>query len=64
MDAPQLDLFTPYPAGQSRVVIAVETNLDLFGNRVDVIVVDGRTVRGMSLLECDDSDVKYFNYAS
>ena len=67
MDALQLDLFPlKQPESQSgpRTVIAVETNLMRFGNRVDVIVVDGRTVRGASLLECDDSDVEYYNMHS
>ncbi len=63
MDALQLDLFSPKPPG-SRIVMAVETNLDQFGNRTDVIVVDGSNVRGTSLLECDDPDVEYYNIHS
>ena len=64
MDAPQLDLFVPYRHTDpvpTRAVIVVETNIGEFGNRTDVIVVDEGTVRGMALLECDDSDVEYFN---
>ena len=60
MDAPQLDLFFPKQP-ESRIVIAVETNIEPFGNRTDVIVVDEGRVRGMSLLECEDPDVKYLN---
>jgi len=63
MDAPQLDLFVHNPP-ESRIVIAVETNIEPFGNRVDVIVVDEGVVRGVSLLECDDRDVSYFNMHS
>ncbi len=59
----QPELFPSYMP-QSRIVIAVETNIAPFGNRTDVIVVDGSTVRGLSLVECDDSDVKYFNQHS
>ena len=55
---PQLDLFLPkQPAG--RIVLAVETNLGPFGNRTDVMVVDKRTVRGLSLLECDNPFVHH-----
>ena len=59
----QLDLF-PLDSHESRIVIAVETKIGEFGNRTDLIVVDESTVRGMSLLECDNSDVLYFNYQS
>ena len=46
----QRGLFSPkQPEG--RIVLAVETNIVPFGNRTDMIVVDGSTVRGMSLLE-------------
>ena len=52
----QPSLFSPkQPEG--RIVLAVETNLGRFGNRTDVMVVDGSTVRGVSLLQCDDDDV-------
>ena len=67
MDAPQLELFAPYKHTDpvpDRAVIVSETNLGRFGNRTDVIVVGGRTVRGTSLLECDDADVQYFNNQS
>ena len=63
MDSPQLDLFVPKPQ-QSRVVIAVETKIGVFGNRTDLIVVDDSVVRGVSLLECDNEDVHYFNNSS
>ena len=53
MDASQLDLFSPKQP-EPRIVVAVETNLGVFGNRIDVIVVDEGSVRGASLLECDD----------
>ena len=59
----QRDLFPAYKP-ESRIVIAVETKLGRFGNRTDLIVVDESTVRGVSLIECDDSDVRYFNHAS
>ena len=45
---------TPQSASKqpaSRIVKAVETNLGRFGNRIDVMVVDDGSVRGMSLLE-------------
>jgi len=38
-------------------VIVVETNLGVFGNRTDVIVVDGTTTQGPSLLQCDNPAV-------
>ena len=59
MDSPSL--IPSFIQPQSRVVIAVETNILRFGNRTDVIVVDGEYMRGLSLVECDDSDVQYFN---
>jgi len=58
----QLELFnSANEASLGRVVRTVETDLHEFGNRTDIIVVDGSTVRDMSLLECDDPDVLYFN---
>ena len=49
-DDPQLNMLSSkQPA--SLIVKAVETNLGPFGNRTDVMVVDGSTVRGVSLLE-------------
>jgi len=63
MDAPQIELFSSKPPA-TRIVLAVETNIAPFGNRTDVIVVDEGTVRGMSLLECTDPDVEYFNMHS
>jgi len=66
MDAPQLELFSlksqPIPSG--RMVWVVETNLGPFGNRTDVMVVDEGSVRGVSLLECSDPEVLYFNNQS
>ena len=56
----QLDLFSPKQP-PARIVLAVETNIDPFGNRSDVIVVDEGSVRGVSLLECDNVDALYFN---
>jgi len=64
MDAPQLDLFlfnVSPKASPGRVVKTVHTDLGLFGNRTDLIIVDESTVRGASLLECDDADALYFN---
>ena len=48
----------------NRIVIVVETKIGAFGNRTDLIVVDEGTVRGASLIECDDPNVEYYNYAS
>ncbi len=59
----QLELFSSKQQ-HSRIVIAVETNIEPFGNRTDVIVVDEGTIGGASLLECKDPDVLYFNEAS
>ena len=54
----QLELFSPkQPTG--RKVLVVETNIGTFGNRTDVMVVDGSTVRGLSLVECDNSNVEH-----
>ena len=57
----QYELFSSDRGMQSRTVIAVETNIHEFGNRTDVIVVDDGNVRGLSLLECGNPDVEYFN---
>ena len=57
----QYELFPPVNSRQSRIVIAVETKIGLFGNRTDLIIVDEGTVRGTSLLECADPNVEYFN---
>ena len=68
MDASQLEY--DFPEGDSnqarpgRVVTTTYTDLGPFGNRVDVIVVEGTTVGGASHLECTDPDVKYFNMHS
>ena len=62
MDAPQLSLFDANVASPSRVVVTVNTDLGIFGNRTDLIVVDGETVGGTSLIECDDHDVQFFNH--
>ncbi len=63
MEAEQLDLFSPNPPPE-RIVLAVETKIGVFGNRTDLIVVDGSTVRGTALVECEDSDVRYYNAQS
>ncbi len=63
----QLEFWDPVSSKElhpDRIVIAVETNLHEFGERVDVMVVDEGVVRGMSHLQCDDPDVKYFNMHS
>ena len=46
------------------IVISKHTDLLEFGNRYDILIVRGDVVRGVSLLECDDEDVRYFNYQS
>ena len=62
MDAPQLEFdFGSPEANSSRIVRTVSTDLGPFGNRTDIIVVDGSTVGGASLIECADPDVDYFN---
>ena len=55
------NLFSVDNPPESRIVIAVETNLGPFGERTELIVVDESTVRAVSLLECDDADVHYYN---
>ena len=60
----QVELFDAHSASSSRVVIAIDTDISPFGNRTDLIIVDESTVRGVSLVESDDSDVQYFNHAS
>ena len=58
----QLELFNDANvASPGRVVFTSSTDLGRFGNRTDVIVVDDSTVGGVSLLECDDESVQYFN---
>ncbi len=65
MDAPQLEFdFDANEARSGRVVFTIHTDLDPFGNRTDVIVVDGSTLGGTSLIECDDPRVEYYNGAS
>ena len=54
----------PESSTGSPVVIAIETKIAPFGNRTDLIVVEGRTVRGASLLECNNPDAEYFNSQS
>ena len=46
----QYELFDANVASSSRVVKTVHTELGRFGNRTDLIVVDGSTVKGTSLL--------------
>ncbi len=64
----QLDIFGYQQAasllgGTGKVVKTVSTDLEVFGNRIDVFEL-GDVVRGASLLECDDEDVRYFNQHS
>jgi len=62
----QLDLFNPaYPDGSpaGRIVKVTQTDLGQFGNRIDIFEL-GSTLRGTSLLECNDEDVRYFNNQS
>jgi len=47
----------------NKVVKTVNTNLGIFGNRTDIIIVDDGTVRGLSLLECDNPNVTYHHNA-
>ncbi len=63
----QLPLFSPEgqaAASRGEIVISKHTDLLEFGNRYDILIVRGDTVRGVSLLECDDEDVRYFNSQS
>ncbi len=66
MDAPQLDLFYhgELEASPGRVVISRSIDLGSFGNLCLLIVVDGSTVRAVTHLECDDTNVEYYNYLS
>ncbi len=66
MDAPQLEFdFVNAPEARSgRVVFAKQIDLGSFGNLSLLFVVDGSTVREVSLLECDDPSVSYYNYLS
>ena len=61
-------LHTASSAGEDprpgRIVRTVSTDLGPFGNRIDILVVDESTVRGVSLLECDNEDAEYFNCGS
>jgi len=62
MDAPQLEFdFSSSQVNPGRVVMARKHDLGSFGNLHHVIVVDGSTVRDVSLLECDDFNVEYYN---
>ncbi len=40
-------------------VKTIHTDLGQFGNRTDVLIVEDGTVRGVSLLECDNPSVEY-----
>ena len=61
----QLDLFSvdsvDADSFRDRIVISKHTDLLEFGNRYDILIVRGDVVRGVSLLECDEDDVRYFN---
>jgi len=41
------------------IVKTIHTDLGVFGNRTDILIVEDGTVRGTSLLECSDPLVKY-----
>jgi len=59
-----LDLFTDQQAAsEARIIISVPTDLGVFGNRIDIFEL-GTTVRGTSLLECDNPDVLYASQSS
>ena len=45
------------------IIRTSHTALGRFGNRIDIFTL-GTTIRGVSLLECADSDVRYFNNSS
>ena len=66
MDAPQLEFnfVNAQAASSGRVVFVKEIDLGSFGNLSLLIVVDGSTVKEVTLLECNDPDVKYYNYLS
>ncbi len=65
MDAPQIEFdFDSNQASPGRIVIARKHDLGSFGNLSHVVVVDGSTVKDVSLLECTDPDVEYFNMHS
>ena len=60
----QQDFFLPPEAAEQKIVISKHTDFLEFGNRYDILIVRGDVVRGVSLLECDDEDVAYFNNQS
>jgi len=46
------------------IVITVQTDLQMFGERTDIIVVEGTSVRGTSLLDCPNPDANYYHNMS
>ena len=46
-------------AGSSSIIKSINTDLGPFGNRTDILIVEDGTVRGVSLLECNNPNVKY-----
>ena len=64
MDAPPLEFDFAPEASSGRVVIGRVHDLGSFGNLSHVVVVDGSTVKDVSLLECPNDRVEYFNYLS
>ncbi len=59
----QLDLFRDEQAAKESkdptLIKTIHTDLGPFGNRTDVLIVEKDTVRGTSLLECDNPDATY-----
>jgi len=60
----QLELFGLDGQPYKPLVKTIHTDLGVFGNRTDILVVDESTVRGTSLLECTDPAVQYHSNAS
>jgi len=60
----QLDLLRDQQAESVQGVIrSVSTDLGVFGNRTDIIVL-GDSTWGVSLLECSNPDVNYYSQSS
>ncbi len=57
----QLDLFRDEQAAVAGgpLVKTIHTDLGQFGNRTDILIVEDGTVRGVSLLECNNPAVSY-----
>ena len=50
--------------GAGRTLKRIETSLGVFGNRTDIIFVEGDRVRGTSLLECDNPNALFITNSS